>query len=86
MLEMWLRTVLGLKYRRCAISAFLSPLAISPRISRSRSVSSGNNWGGVAPRIRPEVLGEARRDRRAEYGFAATYGAHRATTPPSARP
>src|SRR5579885_658227 len=46
----WLRTVLGLRTRRLAISTFWCPCAIRSRISRSRSLSSGKTWGTAAGR------------------------------------
>ena len=46
MLETWLRTVLGLKTRRAAMSALDLRWAIRVRISYSRSISSGKNCAG----------------------------------------
>ncbi len=48
--DTWLRTVLSLRNSRRAISALVSPRATRSRISRSRSVSSGN---GTAASLDP---------------------------------
>ncbi len=50
MLETWLRTVFWLRRSLRAISGFVSCLAMSARISCSRSVSSGKASGGALGR------------------------------------
>ncbi len=46
-LDTWFRTVLGERYRRSAIAAFVNPLATQSSISRSRSVNSGKGALGA---------------------------------------
>ena len=77
MFDTWLRTVFGDSTSRSVMSVFDRPWAISSRISRSRSVSSGKAAGsarGARPR---EERPQASRDRRAEDRLARRDGPDR---------
>ena len=63
MLLAWLRTVLIDRPRSRAISALSRPSAILPRITRSRSVSSGNAWAVGRPARGGSTSSRARRSR-----------------------
>jgi hypothetical protein len=49
MLEIWFRTVLGASMSRSAIAALFCPVATKARISRARSVRSGNGSDACRP-------------------------------------
>ena len=77
MFDTWLRTVFGESTRCAVISAFDRPCATSSRISRSRSVSSGNAASGTARCGPGEVGHQPPRDGRTEDRVARRHGPHR---------
>ena len=66
MFDTWFRTVFGDSTREAVMSAFDRPWAISSRISRSRSVSSGKAAGSTRGRGPREERHQPSRDAGAE--------------------